>query len=91
MNQCDGSVKRWLILLALKVEDGAMSPGMWVTSGSWKRQRESGVSLRVSRGEHSPNCSHLDVGPLRSISDFLPLEGSDKNGVVLRGYVYGNL
>lgn len=45
-----------LPLLALKVKEGAMSPGMWVASGSWKRQGTR-FPHRASRKECSRAAS----------------------------------
>lgn len=41
-----------LLLQSLKVEEGALSPGMWAVSRSWKRQG-NGISPRDSKEEHS--------------------------------------
>lgn len=60
-----------LMLLALTVEEGAMSQGRQAAPRSCKRQ-ENRFFPRVSR--RNETLSNLDVTPVRPVSDFGPPE-----------------
>ena len=65
------AARRWdnISLLALKVEDGARSPGVWAAPYTGEGQ-ETNYPLELSRGTQA--CRPLDFSPLKCILGFGP-------------------
>lgn len=55
------------VLLAVRMQDGTTSQGMWASCRSRKRP---GIDSPLESPEGTQPCQHLDLSPIRTITDF---------------------